>query len=1175
MHILILDDDEPFGHMLRAQLQRLEPRFEVLAVATADAARKAVRNATAPFDVFLLDQRLDGSDVDGITLMQELKNHSLNTDAIILTGYDDPDSGLRAFEAGANRYLTKPFDSRELVYILRALERERGIRVERTWYQILTEIASEVTTQASKGNLDELLDEARCQVSRLMNTFNFMVVLSDIETDALDFRRQFEEDQLINRHWRNANAGLSGQVIAHNRPHLIYDTRTYCQKHDIIHYGSPAKCWLGVPLRVEDRAVGTMVVQNYQDESAYDESHQRLLSKVADQVAGAIHMAYQLERKAEIERQVIALDNLIKVMPRLMQESEDNFWHAVLTTITHQDGNSFNRAALFWYNEAGTHMTGRMGIGYFCREEARKAWEMDRDANRGLTQYFDAPHLARLKPTPLQTKIVDWCLETDAPTGLCYQIWAHGKQFVGSSAELENCLPAKFLTPPDLLDGAQEYECALLPVKTESGVLGLLVIDNAFDGEPLRPGDLAKLERLLEQVVQVWRQSRETDQARQLGESYEEILKMSRQITAQAASRSLGESLKDLCFEAQALTQADCVVVYPYHPSRESYDIDLVRYIGLNRPQEFKSKIKEKPRQRGVTFTVSQSGTLVIPDVSRSDMFFAGRRLAEHDFMKREEIKALIGVPMRQAATGRPLGVIYFDYRSTQKFSEQDIIRAEHIATIGATAISYQRETQGRTAAEANETKRRQEMQLLSNIQAQALASDSDKKKVIRAVLQNTVELFGRATKVTFATLDWGTNNEETRKFRRDYSLNRVGNLQSNRVRIDKGPLGEAVQHGKSYFFENALIVPIQSGEKPIAALMIEKLSKSATFDSVEQEIIARLVTVAALSLDNIRVRDYLQAVSGTVGAISDIRGLEDTLRTVVRAARQVAPDIECVTLWYQDPEKGELVAGPQWGVLNEQHKRENAQTNRRVRAIMKRRKPIFVPVVEREPCLFGDFTRDENIASAAVFPLCFGRETQAFGVLFLNYRHSHEFSPMERTMFPILANVAAAAIHDARASELAERRRKRLETALAVATKADIPLDKDAVLRRVLASLRDEFQRVAKNETAPYIMLYDDRRKVLELPEVARDFYEPDKPEYRERVCLPLHGNGITCRTARHALDAGQIVIDNVRDVLLDDDYEEVNSKTRSELCAGIVIEKRLMGALGIFLKIIKDFEA
>lgn len=227
--------------------------------------------------------------------------------------------------------------------------------------------------------------------------------------------------------------------------------------------------------------------------------------------------------------------------------------------------------------------------------------------------------------------------------------------------------------------------------------------------------------------------------------------------------------------------------------------------------------------------------------------------------------------------------------------------------------------------------------------------------------------------------------------------------------------------------------------------------------------------------------------------------------------------------------------------------------------------KPLFASVVEREPSLWGDFTRDEGIVSVASFPLRCGPDQQAFGALFFNYRKAHEFLTAERKLFETFANAAATAIYGAQTADLAERRSKRLQTALDVATKAGASIKQDDVLRGVLTVLRDEFQRHPKDGTAPYIMLYDERDGVLELPDVAKEFYQPNKDEYQHRVRLPLNGRGITTRTAREARAAGETVVVNVPSVHEDPDYEEVNSETQTEMCAGLVSEGRLLGALVI----------
>lgn len=1056
------------------------------------------------------------------------------------------------------RYTFEQLDLLRLFGDQAASALERAQLHEQT--RVLNDIGRQVTTQAVSGKLEALLEEVRRQVGHLMDISNFIVVLLDEDSDYLDFRCHYEEGVQLRRHWRKHPAGLCGEVIAKNDALLLsHGGKAYREEHAIPLYGKQSQSWLGVPLRIEQKAVGAIVLQDYERPGVYTEHHAQLLGKVAEQVAGAIHAAHQLERSADQERQQKALQDLAKALPRLIEESEDAFWHAVLTAITHGDGYSFNRAVLFWYNKTGEQMQGRMGIGYFRREDARRAWEDAEQVNARLSDYFAAPQRARLRPTPLEQEVAQWGRDTGAPDGICFQVWAQGERGVVSSAALRGCLPDELLLPPDLLDEATEYPCALLPVRSKDGVLGLLVVDNAFDGEPLRPYDLDKLEELLAQAAQVWLQAKQTQDSQRLGQFYEAVLDLSRKMTAQVWRQPLKACLEELCQRAKSLVDADCVIVYPYQPNRESYDLELVSHVGLDKPHEFKAKTKDKPRQHGVTFTITQSGALVVSDRDRSELSFAGRKLSEHPFLQREGIKALIGVPMRKAATGEPLGVLYLDYRSPRTFSEQDVAVAEQIAAIGAATISHAREKHAVT--EAGEQRQRWNMQMLANVQRSALASVSDEEEIIRAILDNGRKLYDGRMTIALALLKWESRGQDVYQLCWDYRLSSTGQLQPRRCDPAKRPIGEALRQVEPFFDHNRLALSLRLDQQPLGVLLLQKQRGQGRFTEGEIELAQKLTTVVEMALANVHTRAKLKALAGTIAAVSDPTDLEETLAAIRDKARAVAPDIDCVTLWYQDLEnRDRLIAGPNWGVKGKQH------TGHVVRAVMQLPEPLYADDAGKETSLQGEFIRDEDIKSVAAFPLRFGDSPDAIGALFLNYRKSHAFTATERLLFPIFADAAATAIHGAQAVDLAKRRGKRLETALAVATQAGASLKEDEVLRGVLTALRNEFQRNDGDMTAPYIMLHDERECVLELPAVAREFYEPTKPEYRDRVRLPVDGRGITCRTARKALAEKRIVIDNVKDVRDEkEDYVEVNASTRSEMAAGLVSDGRLLGVLVI----------
>src|SRR3990170_4273389 len=115
--ILVVDDDKNLLELARTKLNAAT--YEVTTALQVEEALEAVKGGS--FDLSIVDLKL--ADQDGISLMEKL--HSVNPDmpVIILTGHASVEGAVEAMQKGAYTYLTKPFDSRELVWqIARALE---------------------------------------------------------------------------------------------------------------------------------------------------------------------------------------------------------------------------------------------------------------------------------------------------------------------------------------------------------------------------------------------------------------------------------------------------------------------------------------------------------------------------------------------------------------------------------------------------------------------------------------------------------------------------------------------------------------------------------------------------------------------------------------------------------------------------------------------------------------------------------------------------------------------------------------------------------------------------------------------------------------------------------------------------------------------------------------------
>lgn len=115
-HILIVDDDAEIRTLLRDYLKRNGMRAE--AVADGRAMREAL--AAGRFDLVILDLMLPGE--DGLTLCRNLRAHS-NLPVIMLTARGEETDRIVGLEMGADDYLPKPFNPRELLARIHAVLR--------------------------------------------------------------------------------------------------------------------------------------------------------------------------------------------------------------------------------------------------------------------------------------------------------------------------------------------------------------------------------------------------------------------------------------------------------------------------------------------------------------------------------------------------------------------------------------------------------------------------------------------------------------------------------------------------------------------------------------------------------------------------------------------------------------------------------------------------------------------------------------------------------------------------------------------------------------------------------------------------------------------------------------------------------------------------------------------
>ncbi len=110
--ILLIEDDVAFCKLLEKFL--IKKLYVVTAVFSAEEAKSKIKSDK--FDLIITDLRLP--DCDGIVLMSEIKLTHPNIPIILMTGYSDVSTAVKAIKNGAADYISKPFNPEEVLLVI-------------------------------------------------------------------------------------------------------------------------------------------------------------------------------------------------------------------------------------------------------------------------------------------------------------------------------------------------------------------------------------------------------------------------------------------------------------------------------------------------------------------------------------------------------------------------------------------------------------------------------------------------------------------------------------------------------------------------------------------------------------------------------------------------------------------------------------------------------------------------------------------------------------------------------------------------------------------------------------------------------------------------------------------------------------------------------------------------
>lgn len=120
MRVLIVEDNVRLAQSIRDILKQIWYDSDIC----TDGVSGAYQLKTGSYDALILDLMLP--EKDGLTLLREARDQGCQIPVLILTAKSETEDKVRGLEWGADYYLTKPFDKKELLAVMKAIVRRRG-----------------------------------------------------------------------------------------------------------------------------------------------------------------------------------------------------------------------------------------------------------------------------------------------------------------------------------------------------------------------------------------------------------------------------------------------------------------------------------------------------------------------------------------------------------------------------------------------------------------------------------------------------------------------------------------------------------------------------------------------------------------------------------------------------------------------------------------------------------------------------------------------------------------------------------------------------------------------------------------------------------------------------------------------------------------------------------------
>lgn len=222
-----------------------------------------------------------------------------------------------------------------------ALEKINAIQQTERHLLEVESLASINELISSASDLQNFFRALLGKIQQIIGDYNMIVALYDERSNTISVPFSYENKQITSIDSFPLGEGLTSILLRTRQPlMLVENTEQQAIELGAKVTGKPARSWMGVPMLVQNNPIGALIIQDLENEHAFDDNDLKFFTTIAGQVAGVINnvrllgesqrKAIQIETAAEIARDIsgsLNLDELLIKSVNFIRERFD-FYHA-------------------------------------------------------------------------------------------------------------------------------------------------------------------------------------------------------------------------------------------------------------------------------------------------------------------------------------------------------------------------------------------------------------------------------------------------------------------------------------------------------------------------------------------------------------------------------------------------------------------------------------------------------------------------------------------------------------------------------------------------------------------------------------------------------------------------------------------------------------------------------